>query len=76
MTTGKTIVDLSTELAAGLITQQAIEELYGPGILAAVMGITGAGIAGMALDTLDRHTGLVSDVYGVVDDVIDSFKFW
>lgn len=76
MSTGKTVVDLSAELAAGLITQKVIEEMYGPGILAAVLGIAGAGLTHMALDTLDRHTGVVSEVYGVVDDVIDTFKFW
>jgi hypothetical protein len=44
-------------------------------IAAAAGGLTGV-LANSALDVLDEHTGLVSDVGDVVDDVVDSLKFW
>lgn len=77
---GKDIVMLAADLAAGSITADAIHEQYGGGVLASVLALAGGSVAGAvthtALNTLDRHTGIVSDVGGLVDDVIDTFKFW
>lgn len=77
---GKSIVMLAADLAAGSITADIIHEKYGGGVLASVLAIGGGSIAGAVthgvLETVDRHTGIVSDVGGLVDDVIDTFKFW
>ena len=77
---GKDIVKLAVDLTAGSITANAIKEQYGEGVLSSVMALVGGGLAGVlansALDLLDKETGLVSDVGSVVDDVIDTFKFW
>jgi hypothetical protein len=74
---GKDIVKLSADLAAGSITADFIKEKYGDTVLSTVLGV-GAGIGvGMltnkALDVLDRETGIVSDVGGLIDDVLDLF---
>ena len=77
---GKDIIKLAADFAAGGITADAIKEAYGEGVLSSVLAIAGGFGAGMltnaALDVLDKHTGIVSDVGSVVDDVIDTFKFW
>ncbi len=77
---GKQIIKLAADLAAGGITADAIKEHYGEGVLSSVLAISGGLVAGVAvntaLDVLDSHTGIVSDVGGVVDDVIGTFKFW
>lgn len=74
---GKDIVKLSADLASGAITQQYISEKYGNGVLGLVLGIGSGVVAGIAtnvlLDTLDDHTGVVSDVGGLIDDVLDLF---
>lgn len=74
---GKDVVKLAADLAAGSITTDLIREKYGDGMLTAVLGI-GAGIGvgvltNSALDVLDKHTGIVSDVGGLIDDVFDLF---
>jgi outer membrane lipoprotein SlyB len=77
---GKDIIKLAADLAAGGITANAIRDHYGEGVLSAVLAISGGAIAGIAvnkaLDVLDDHTGIVSDLGSVVDDVVDTFKFW
>mgnify|MGYP000287630006 CR=1 FL=1 len=77
---GKQIIKLAADLAAGGITANAIRDHYGEGVLSAVLSISGGAIAGIAvnkaLDVLDDHTGIVSDLGSVVDDVVDTFKFW
>ncbi len=74
---GKDIVKLAAEFAAGGISADAIRERYGDGIMSSVLAVAGgvgAGyIAGKALDVLDEHTGIVSDVGSVVDDILDLF---
>ena len=77
MISGKTAVELAADLAAGAITQKAIEEAYGGGMLATVLGLGGGVIAGVvtnaALQAIDRETGIVSDIGGLVDDVFSIF---
>lgn len=50
------------------------------GVLSSVLAIAGGSIAGVAVDTaldiLERETGIVSDLGILVDDVVDTFKFW
>lgn len=74
---GKTVVELAADLAAGAITQQAIRNIYGDSMLTAVLGI-GCGVvtgvaANAALEWLDRETGIVSDLGSVVDDIFSIF---
>lgn len=70
---GTDITKLAAEFAAGAITSTAITTIYGPGVLTAVLGIVGGfaagSVVGSALDSIDRHTGIVSDVGSLVDDV-------
>lgn len=77
---GKDIVKLAADFAAGGITASAISERYGDGVLSTVLAIAGGAVTGVAvnkaLDVLDDHTGIVSDLGSVVDDVVDTFKFW
>lgn len=77
---GKDIVKLAADLTAGSITASAIKDIYGEGILSSVLALSAGAGAGLltnaALDFIDKETGLVSDVGSVVDDVIDTFKFW
>lgn len=77
---GKDIIKLAVDFAAGGITADAIKDAYGEGVLSSVLSVAGGLGVGLltnaALDTLDKHTGIVSDVGSVVDDVIDTFKFW
>lgn len=74
---GKDIVKLAAEFAAGGITADAIKEKYGDGVLSSVLAIGGGIGVGIltntALDALDRETGIVSDVGGLIDDVLDLF---
>lgn len=74
---GKTVVELAADLAAGAITQQAIRNIYGDSMLTAVLGIGGGVVAGVAanaaLEWLDRETGIVSDLGSVVDDIFSIF---
>lgn len=74
---GKTVVELAADLAAGAITQQAIRRIYGDSVLTAVLGIGGGVVAGIAANTamewLDRETGIVSDLGSVVDDIFSIF---
>lgn len=74
---GKTVVELAADLAAGAITQQAIRNIYGDSMLTAVLGIGGGIVAGVAanaaLEWLDKETGIVSDLGSVVDDIFSIF---
>lgn len=75
--TGKEIIKLAADLAAGSITADIIKEQYGDGVLSSVLAIGGGIGAGIvtnaALDLLDKETGIVSDVGSLIDDVIDLF---
>lgn len=77
---GKDIIKLAVDLAAGSITADAIKEEFGEGVLSSVLALGGGLGVGLltnaALDTIDKHTGIVSDVGSLVDDVVDTFKFW
>lgn len=72
---GKDIIKLAADLAAGGITADAIKEQYGDGVLSSVLAIGGGLAAGVAtnaaLDLLDKHTGIVSDIGGAIDDLFD-----
>lgn len=74
---GKDIIKLAADFAAGDITAKVIEEEYGPGVLSSVLAIAGGVgvgyVTNKALDVLDDHTGIVSDLGGLVDDVLDLF---
>lgn len=74
---GKTVVELASDLAAGAITQQAIRSIYGDSVLTTVLGIGGGVVAGIAANTamewLDSETGIVSDLGSVVDDIFSIF---
>ena len=76
---GKDIIKLAADLAAGGITADAIKEQYGEGVLSSVLAIGGGLAAGIAtnaaLDLLDEHTGIVSDVGSVIDDIGGLFKW-
>lgn len=77
---GKQIVKLAADLAAGTISADYIKRYYGDGVLSSVLAVAGGSLVGVAvnsaLDILDKHTGIVSDVGSLVDDVVDTFKFW
>lgn len=77
MITGKNAVELAAMLAVGAVTAEAIEEELGGDMLATVLGLTGGAVGGSlavaALRELDRSTGIVSDVGGLVDDVLSIF---
>lgn len=72
---GKDIIKLAADFAAGGITADAIKEQYGDGVLSSVLAIGGGLAAGVAtnaaLDLLDKHTGIVSDVGGIIDNLFD-----
>lgn len=74
---GKDIVKLAADFAVGGITADAIKERYGDGVLSSVLALgggIGAGyLTGKALDVVDEHTGIVSDIGSVIDDVLDLF---
>lgn len=74
---GKTVVELAADLAAGLITEDMIRDSLGEGVLASVLALGGGFVAGAAmgeaLKVFDRHTGIVSDLGSVVDDVFSIF---
>lgn len=74
---GKDIVKLAAEFAAGGITANTISEKFGDGVLGLVLGIAGGSVAGAAtgalLDVVDRETGIVSDIGGLVDDIFSIF---
>ncbi len=73
--TGKDIIKLAADLAAGGITADAIKEQYGDGVLSSVLAIGGGFAAGVAtnaaLDLLDKHTGIVSSLGGAIDSLFD-----
>jgi len=76
---GKTAIELSAELALGLITANQIEAIYGSGMLSTVLGI-GAGVGAAAvtkpvLDFVDDNTGLVSLGGDVIDSITDIFDW-
>ncbi len=77
MIKGKTVVELAAMLAAGAVTEDLIKDELGDGILNSVLSIAGGTIAGAvvggALKSFDRHTGIVSDLGSVVDDVFSIF---
>lgn len=72
------IAQLAAALSAGIITENYITKHYGNSVLSSVLGIAGAGIAGVvassvtstALQTLNDHTGLVD----VADSLISSLN--
>lgn len=74
---GKIIAILAADLAVGGITASAIQETYGEGVLGTVLALAGGSIAGLAtnaaLSVVDRETGIVSDVGGLIDDVFSIF---
>lgn len=74
---GTTLVKLATDLAVGNITTDFIQEHYGESTLSSVLqiaGVLGAGsLTHAALDAIDKETGLVSDLGGLVDDVFSIF---
>jgi hypothetical protein len=74
---GTDIVKLAVDLGTGAITASAIEEMYGEGVLGSVLALAGGSIAGVAahgaLNVIDQHTGIVSDVGSLIDDVFDLF---
>lgn len=74
---GKDIVKLAASFSTGAITASYIEEQYGEGVLGMVLAIAGGSIAGSVtnslLDIVDRETGIVSDIGGLVDDVFSIF---
>lgn len=74
---GKDVVKLAADLAAGAITTNEIQRRFGNGVLSSVLAV-GAGVGvglvtNAALDVLDDHTGVVSDLGGVIDDVLELF---
>lgn len=73
---GKSIAELAADLAAGYITQNAIKQQLGGGILASVLGFGGGIAAGIAanyaLEALNDETGIVDDIGDVLDDVAGS----
>ena len=77
---GKQLIMLAADFVAGGITADMIKDEYGDGVLSSVLAIAGGSIAGVVtnsvLEAVDRETGIISDVGSVVDDVIDTFKFW
>lgn len=74
---GKSIAMLAADLAAGLITEEVIKDELGQGILNSVLAIGGGFVAGAVAQTvlseIDHHTGIVSDIGSVIDDVLDLF---
>lgn len=74
---GKQIVALATDLAAGSITAGVIKDQYGDGVLTSVLAIAaGFGVGALthtALNIVDEHTGIVSDLGSLVDDVLSIF---
>lgn len=74
---GKSIAIVAADFAVGGITASAIQESYGEGVLGAVLALAGGSIAGLAtnaaLSVVDRETGIVSDVGGLIDDVFSIF---
>jgi hypothetical protein len=74
---GKEIVKLSVDLASGLITEEYIKRIYGSNVLSLVLGIGAGAIAGTVvnslLNSLDKETGIVSDIGSLVDDVFSIF---
>lgn len=74
---GKSIVELAAGLAVGSISANAIEDQLGDGVLSSVLAIGGGSLAGAftssALKSLDRETGIVSDLGSVIDDVFSIF---
>lgn len=77
MLKGKTIVELALDLAAGAVTEKAIREQLGEGVLTRVLSISGGLAAGVVasslINTIDKETGIVSDIGSLVDDIFDLF---
>lgn len=65
------------DFAAGAITADAISDELGEGVLSSVLSLVGGAAAGVAagkvLDAIDEETGIVSDIGGLVDDILDIF---
>jgi hypothetical protein len=74
---GKELAKLAIDFSAGTITAAAIKQRYGDGVLTTVAALVAGGVTGLltdaALDVLDEHTGIISDVGGLIDDVFDLF---
>jgi hypothetical protein len=70
---GKDIVKLAADLGAGYITEQAIQAKYGSAILAVVLSVAAGFAVNSVLDMVDEETGIVSDIGGVVDDILSIF---
>lgn len=74
---GKDIITLAASFAAGGITADAISEHYGDGVLGAVLGLVGGtavgGLTSATLNAIDRETGIIGDVGGLIDDVFSIF---
>ena len=74
---GKSIVELSADLAAGYITSNMIKDQLGPGILSSVIsfggGIAAGVLANKALEMINDETGIIDDLGEVVDDFFSIF---
>lgn len=70
--TNMNLAKLAAELAAGTITQAYIAKTYGSAVLAAVVALGAGYAAGKVYDAVDEYTGIGA----VIDDVVDTFKFW
>lgn len=77
MLKGRTAIELAADLSAGLITEDLIKEQLGEGMLSSVLavggGLVAGGLASYGLHTIDKHTGIISDLSSVVDDVFSIF---
>ena len=75
--TGTDLTKLAIDLSAGTVTAALIKERYGAGVLSSVAALAAGGLVGIAtnaaVDILDEHTGIVSGIGGLVDDVFDLF---
>lgn len=74
---GKNIIQLAAAFSAGAITADYIKEEMGEGVLATVLSLAGGGVSAVAttsiLNKVNDHTGIIDDLGGLVDDVLDIF---
>lgn len=74
---GKDVVELAVDAAVGTTVAGVIEESLGEGILSDVLSVSAGMVAGgvthKALKIIDDETDIVSDVGGLMDDVLSIF---